>query len=98
MREAAGCRAPRREGARRRLQLLLKCADISNVAKPLGAAREWGVAVTDEVFAQGDMERALGIEVPLSLSRSHSLSPFPSTPPPTLAIAPPSPLHMHAVR
>ena len=36
----------------RRLQLLLKCADISNVVKPLGAAREWGVAVTDEFFAQ----------------------------------------------
>ena len=48
-------------------QLLLKCADISNVVKPAAVAAEWSVAVTDEFFAQGDMERALAIEVlPLS--------------------------------
>ncbi len=35
-----------------RRQLLLKCADISNVVKPAAVAREWTVAVTDEFFAQ----------------------------------------------
>jgi len=45
------------------MQMLLKCADISNVAQPLPAALEWAVAVTDEFFAQGDMERARGMEV-----------------------------------
>jgi hypothetical protein len=45
------------------MQVLLKCADISNVAKPMAAAKEWAVAVTDELFAQGDMERLSGREV-----------------------------------
>jgi hypothetical protein len=45
------------------MQLLLKCADISNVAQPLPAALEWAMAVTDEFFIQGDMERARGMEV-----------------------------------
>ena len=45
------------------MQVLLKCADISNVTKPLPVAMEWAVAVSDEFFAQGDLERARGIEV-----------------------------------
>ena len=45
------------------MQVLLKCADLSNVAKPMAAAKEWAVAVTDELFAQGDMERSSGLEV-----------------------------------
>ena len=45
------------------MQVLLKCADISNVVKPVVAAKEWAVAITDEFFAQGDMERSIGIEV-----------------------------------
>ena len=49
-------------GALLEMQLLLKCADISNAFKPFGAAREWAVRVTDELFAQGDLERAHGLE------------------------------------
>ena len=32
------------------------------MVKPAAVAAEWSVAVTDEFFAQGDMERALAIE------------------------------------
>jgi hypothetical protein len=49
-------------GALLEMQLLLKCADISNAFKPFGVAREWAVRVTDELFAQGDLERAHGLE------------------------------------
>jgi hypothetical protein len=49
-------------GALLEMQLLLKCADISNAFKPFGVAREWAVRVTDELFAQGDLERAQGLE------------------------------------
>ena len=64
------------------MQALLKCADISNVAKPLPVAMEWAVAVSDEFFAQGDLERAQGIEVrpsclpPISPSLPISLAPY----------------------
>ncbi len=54
------------------LQLLLKCADVSNVTKPFDIAKEWGTMVTDEMFAQGDRERAAGIEV-LAAIRSRPL-------------------------
>ena len=45
------------------MQLLLKCADLSNVFKPFSVAKEWAVRVTDEMFTQGDLERAGGLEV-----------------------------------
>ena len=45
------------------LRLVVKCADVSNVTKGFATAMEWGVMVTDEMFAQGDRERAEGLEV-----------------------------------
>jgi hypothetical protein len=45
------------------MQLMVKCADISNVAKPTAVARRWAMRVTDEFFLQGDAERAMGMEV-----------------------------------
>jgi hypothetical protein len=45
------------------LRLVVKCADVSNVTKKFATAMEWGVMVTDEMFAQGDRERAEGLEV-----------------------------------
>ena len=42
--------------------MLLKCADISNVAQRPAAALEWAAIVTDELFAQGDMERDQGMQ------------------------------------
>ena len=48
------------------LQLVVKCADVSNVTKEFSVAREWGLMVTDEMFAQGERERDEGLEVPIS--------------------------------
>mmetsp|Transcript_76036 Transcript_76036/g.204012 ORF Transcript_76036/g.204012 Transcript_76036/m.204012 type:complete len:515 (+) Transcript_76036:88-1632(+) len=45
------------------MQLLLKCADTSNVFKPFEVAKKWAICVTNEFFLQGDMERANGFEI-----------------------------------
>ena len=45
------------------MELMVKCADISNVIKPTGVARRWALRVTDEFFDQGDAERSMGMEI-----------------------------------
>ncbi|KAI8334442.1 hypothetical protein BC941DRAFT_432989 [Chlamydoabsidia padenii] len=40
---------------------LIKCADISNCARPFPVAKEWAEILQDEFFAQGDLERELGL-------------------------------------
>ena len=45
------------------LRLCLKCADISNAAKPVGYAVRWGVAILTELFRQGDLERTRGMAI-----------------------------------
>eukprot|EP01004_Peranema_trichophorum_P003208 NODE_220_length_3207_cov_54.419909_g191_i0.p1 GENE.NODE_220_length_3207_cov_54.419909_g191_i0~~NODE_220_length_3207_cov_54.419909_g191_i0.p1 ORF type:complete len:1025 (-),score=180.24 NODE_220_length_3207_cov_54.419909_g191_i0:133-3090(-) len=45
------------------LQMLLKSADISNVLKPFEVARLWALAVTEEFYTQGDLEKRRGLEV-----------------------------------
>jgi hypothetical protein len=45
------------------MELMVKCADISNVIKPTEVARRWALRVTDEFFQQGDAERSMGMEV-----------------------------------
>ncbi|KAJ1464983.1 hypothetical protein T484DRAFT_3640532, partial [Baffinella frigidus] len=45
------------------MELMVKCADVSNVIKPAAVARRWALRVTDEFFLQGDAELAMGMEV-----------------------------------
>ena len=45
------------------MQLLLKCADISNLAKPFTNAEQWGSLVQEEFYCQGDKERRMGLDV-----------------------------------
>ena len=73
------------------LQLVVKCADVSNVTKGFSVAREWGLMVTDEMFAQGERERDEGLEVPISFPPSSSVLPLPPiyTALPTLPLPPP---------
>lgn len=40
------------------MEILIKCADTSNVLKPFPIAKKWAMRVTDEFFLQGDKERA----------------------------------------
>ncbi|KAI8974755.1 hypothetical protein BDB01DRAFT_728797, partial [Pilobolus umbonatus] len=42
---------------------LIKCADISNCARPFNSARRWAHILAEELFDQGDLERELGLEV-----------------------------------
>ncbi len=39
------------------LQIALKCADISNPARPWEVSRKWSMKVCEEFFRQGDYER-----------------------------------------
>jgi len=43
------------------MQLLMKCADMSNVFRPIDVAKKWAVCVTDEFFQQGDLEMEDGM-------------------------------------
>ncbi len=45
------------------MRMLLKLADIANPAKDFAISRRWGLAVTEEFFAQGDVERSEGREI-----------------------------------
>ncbi|KAG0748603.1 hypothetical protein G6F57_004231 [Rhizopus arrhizus] len=42
---------------------LMKCADISNVARPFPRAFEWAQILVEEFACQGDLERELGLPV-----------------------------------
>lgn len=43
------------------MQLLLKCADLANVVRPLEIADSWGVRIMEEFYQQGEKELALGL-------------------------------------
>eukprot|EP00127_Corallochytrium_limacisporum_P002580 Clim_evm16s134 gene=Clim_evmTU16s134 len=45
------------------LQLLMKLGDISNPLRPIYLAKYWSDHVVDELFAQGDREKQLGMKV-----------------------------------
>jgi hypothetical protein len=45
------------------MELMVKCADISNVVKPVAVARRWALRITDEFFLQGNAERAMGMDI-----------------------------------
>ena len=45
--------------------LLIKCADISNVARPWTVAEKWTYKLQDEFAHQGEMERGIGMETTL---------------------------------
>ncbi|RMZ80977.1 hypothetical protein DV738_g2380, partial [Chaetothyriales sp. CBS 135597] len=45
--------------------LLIKCADISNVARPWDVAEKWTYLLQEEFAKQGEMEEAVGMETTL---------------------------------
>lgn len=45
--------------------LLIKCADISNVARPWGVAEKWTKILQEEFANQGEMEKEVGMETAL---------------------------------
>ncbi|KAK4511307.1 uncharacterized protein ATC70_012522 [Mucor velutinosus] len=41
--------------------IIMKCADVSNCARPFDNAKNWAITLAEEFFIQGDLERELGI-------------------------------------
>ncbi|KAI9179328.1 3',5'-cyclic-nucleotide phosphodiesterase [Blastocladiella emersonii ATCC 22665] len=52
-----------REHRARSLEMLIKCADVSNVIRPLHLAKGWSDCIQEEMFQQGDVEREQGLPV-----------------------------------
>jgi hypothetical protein len=42
---------------------LIKCADISNCARPFESAKRWAQILSEEFYEQGDLEKELGLTV-----------------------------------
>ena len=54
------------------MELILKCADISNVSRPFELADKWCDVLCDEFFRQGDLEKTNGMEYTSPLNdRAH---------------------------
>eukprot|EP01135_Chromosphaera_perkinsii_P012167 Nk52_evm5s2604 gene=Nk52_evmTU5s2604 len=52
------------------LQILMKCADANNPAKPFHLSKQWTDRIMDEFFLQGDMERDLGMPVSMFMDKA----------------------------
>ncbi|EAN76578.1 cAMP-specific phosphodiesterase [Trypanosoma brucei brucei TREU927] len=55
------------------MDVLMKAGDISNVTKPFDISRQWAMAVTEEFYRQGDMEKERGVEVLPMFDRSKNM-------------------------
>lgn len=54
------------------MEMLLKCADLSNVSRPFEIANKWCNALCEEFFRQGDLEKTNGMEFTSPLNdRAH---------------------------
>jgi hypothetical protein len=60
------------EGRFAMMQLLIKCADISSVARPFELADRWYEVLCEEFFREGELEKASGMEYSFPLNdREH---------------------------
>ena len=48
---------------------LLHCSDVSNLVKPWDTSQRWSVCVMNEFWAQGDVEKKLGLAVSMNCDR-----------------------------
>ncbi|KFM78041.1 High affinity cAMP-specific and IBMX-insensitive 3',5'-cyclic phosphodiesterase 8A, partial [Stegodyphus mimosarum] len=44
-------------------RILIKCADVSNPAKPLNSCKEWAYRIAEEYIAQTDEEKSKGLPI-----------------------------------
>eukprot|EP00877_Chromochloris_zofingiensis_P004948 jgi/Chrzof1/14454/Cz09g03160.t1 len=57
------------------LQMLLKCADLGHLASPPAVHRQWVLCLEEELFRQGDREKAVGLAVsPLMDRDKHGIT------------------------
>nr|AAR88145.1 class I phosphodiesterase PDEB2 [Leishmania major] len=66
----AGYDSNDQESRRLVMETLIKAGDVSNVTKPFETSRMWAMAVTEEFYRQGDMEKEKGVEVLPMFDRS----------------------------
>lgn len=52
------------------MQMILKCADISNITKPFHIGQKWSALLLQEFCHQGDQERQLNIEISPFMDRN----------------------------
>eukprot|EP01012_Entosiphon_sulcatum_P022794 TRINITY_DN27778_c0_g1_i1.p1 TRINITY_DN27778_c0_g1~~TRINITY_DN27778_c0_g1_i1.p1 ORF type:complete len:1139 (+),score=154.51 TRINITY_DN27778_c0_g1_i1:59-3475(+) len=52
------------------MQMILKSADLSNVVKPFEISRSWAIAVTEEFYSQGDVEKSRGLQIAPQFDRT----------------------------
>eukprot|EP00455_Lapot_gusevi_P000795 TRINITY_DN10354_c0_g2_i1.p1 TRINITY_DN10354_c0_g2~~TRINITY_DN10354_c0_g2_i1.p1 ORF type:complete len:278 (-),score=36.98 TRINITY_DN10354_c0_g2_i1:28-756(-) len=52
------------------LKLLLKCADVSQAARPTQAYLRWSYLTSEEFFCQGDIEREQGMSISRFMDRN----------------------------
>jgi len=57
------------------LQILIKCADVSNPGKNLPIYQQWVDRIVEEFFQQGDKERALGLPISPFMDRENPKTP-----------------------
>lgn len=51
------------------MQMIIKCADLSNVMKPFFLSKRWSALLVLEWFRQGDIERELGMHISKFMDR-----------------------------
>lgn len=51
------------------LQMIIKCADLSNVIKPFFLSKRWSALLCLEWFRQGDIEKELGMNISKFMDR-----------------------------
>lgn len=52
---------------------LVKCADISNVARPFNISMDWSIVLLREFFNQGRLEKALGLTITPMLNPENTI-------------------------
>jgi hypothetical protein len=60
------------QGSERQLlmEMMIKCADVSNPSRPFKVATAWSSVVVEEFFRQGDTEKQLGLPVSPFMDRA----------------------------
>lgn len=53
------------------LDIIIKCADVSNAARPFAIAERWSQCMIEEFYRQGEDERAHGLPVTNFMDRAH---------------------------
>ena len=60
-----------------KMQLVIKCGDVSHPSRPLELHLEWSKRICEEFYSQGDLERARGMKISPLCDRNVPASSYP---------------------